>query len=133
MDELQKIRADLEMLRRRADQQNVRRVVQRERTLVLVIIGGNTLDSGQAGIKHVTTQTTCPADYDPDVDTSYADGWGNAYLYVDGVVQAHKVLVCNDGPFSTIVESWELLTPGPSVLPFGSVNKVFYRGSSIVW
>ncbi|MEY2855637.1 MAG: hypothetical protein RL030_2769 [Pseudomonadota bacterium] len=110
------------------------RIGSPEPDYLIVIVGGNTLSSGQNGIKHVTTQTEVPSDYDPDVDTSYADGWGNAYLYVDGVLQDKKVLVLNDGGLSTLVESWELTSPGPSYLPLaggGGQFVTFYRGTDL--
>jgi hypothetical protein len=127
MDPIKQLREQVEMLRRRMDQQNVRRIINQPPFRQLTIIGGNTLSSGQAGIKHVTTQTTCPADYDPNVDTSYADGWGNAYMFINGKLADNKVLVLNDGGLGTLVEGWEGYTSGPVCLPFGSINKICYR------
>lgn len=62
----------------------------------LVIIGGNTLsDTFTAGIKWALSGvTTVPSLYDPTVDTTFVDGIGRAYLYVDDVLQG-IVLVGN--------------------------------------
>lgn len=80
--------------------------------LTLTIIGGNDLASGQNGIKWIEgTATALPGDYDPDVTTEYADGWGNAYLRINGVLQPKKVLFLNDvhGAFgSPLIEGWPI-------------------------
>jgi hypothetical protein len=127
MDAIKKLQTETALLRRRMDQMNVRRIINQPPFLSFVVIGGNTLTSGQAGIKHITTPTTCPADYNPNTDTSYADGWGNAYMYINGQLSGNKVLVCNDGSLGTLVEGWECYTSGPSVLLAGAVPKIFYR------
>ncbi len=67
------------------------------RFTVIKITGGNTLATGQAGIKYSSSAiTTVGSDYDPDVDTSFIDGIGRADLYIDGVLQTGKVLVVLD-------------------------------------
>ncbi len=64
---------------------------------VVKITGGNTLVTGQDGIKYSSSAiTTVGADYDPDVDTSFADGIGRGDLYINGVLQTGKVLVVLD-------------------------------------
>ena len=130
MDNIARLNQEVAALRRRMDQQNVLRAVHLPPLMMMTIIGGNTLTSGQAGIKRIATPTTCPADYDPNVTTSYADGWGNAYLYVAGQPVGNKVLVLNDGALGTLVESWEVYTAGPNSLMFGTTPKIFYRGFS---
>lgn len=58
------------------------------------IIGGNPV----GGIEQIVyaASVTPPKVYDPDVDTSYVDGLGNAWLFRDGVRQADRVLVRHD-------------------------------------
>lgn len=63
----------------------------------VAIIGGNTLTTGQDGIKYSSsTISNVPSAYDPDVDTSFIDGVGRGTLYIDGVAQANRVLIVND-------------------------------------
>jgi hypothetical protein len=63
---------------------------------ILQIIGGQTLSTGQAGIKYSSSAiASVPSAYDPEVDTTFIDGIGRAYLYVDGALQATRVLVAN--------------------------------------
>lgn len=65
--------------------------------MTVVVIGGNTLGSGQAGIKYSSSAITdAPSAYDPDVTSSFADYFGRGNLYIDGVLQANKVLIVND-------------------------------------
>lgn len=59
--------------------------------------GGNTLVTGQAGIKFSSSAiTNVPTAYDPAVDTSFIDGIGRGTLFIEGVSQGF-VLICNDG------------------------------------
>ena len=67
------------------------------------------------------------------MDTVYANGWGNATMYVDGVIQTKKVLVLNDATSAvpTLVESWDLYTLGARFLPLASdatVQIAYYVG-----
>lgn len=64
---------------------------------VCSIIGGNTLDSLQPGILYDASVVSVPTLYDPDVDTSFIDGIGNAFLFTDNVMSANKVLIVNAG------------------------------------
>lgn len=67
------------------------------RTFRITITGGNTLATGQAGIKFSSSAiTNVPTAYDPSVDTSFIDGIGRGTLFINGVSQGF-VLVCNDG------------------------------------
>lgn len=59
------------------------------------IIGGNALATGQEAIQYAATVTPA-AVYDPDVDTVYPQGLGNAWLYIDGIRQTDRVLVHHD-------------------------------------
>lgn len=61
------------------------------------IVSGNTLDSGQLGVKYSSSAiTSVPSAYDPNVTSSFIDGIGRGTLYINGVVQAGYVLVVND-------------------------------------
>ena len=65
--------------------------------MFLIIDKGNTLDSGQFGIKRVATViTSVPSAYDPTVTSVFIDGIGRARLVKDAVIQDGYVLVCND-------------------------------------
>ncbi len=60
------------------------------------IIGGNTLSTGQIGIKYSSSLiTSVPSAYDPTVTTSFIDGIGRGTLFINGVSQG-IVLVVND-------------------------------------
>lgn len=63
---------------------------------VVEIIGGQDLGGGYLGIVYAPSVTPA-AVYDPDVDTDYPDGLGNAWLWIDGVRQANRVLARHDG------------------------------------
>jgi hypothetical protein len=85
----------------------------------LTIVGGNTLASGQAGVKLVGTMTEVASLWDPATDGPYEDGIGNAYLFVDGASQG-KVLVLNDGRAgmaSSLVTSWRCMAVASISLP----------------
>jgi hypothetical protein len=92
----------------------------------LSVIGGNTLSSGQAGIKHIAELVTeVPSNYDPNTLPSCDDGWGYGYLYIDGEVQDDLVLIVNDqhGSLGDIVETNPFFSRGPISLPVaGSPN-----------
>lgn len=59
---------------------------------VLEIIGGNTLSDGTVGITY-NASAAATAIYNPEIDTSYASGLGNAWLYVNGTRQSLRVVV----------------------------------------
>jgi hypothetical protein len=61
-----------------------------------VIVTGNTLATGQSGIKKTTTITNVPSAYDPTVTSSFIDGIGRGTLWINGVSQG-LVLIVNDG------------------------------------
>ncbi len=67
------------------------------RVLILQIIGGN-LQSGVQMIQYVdaASDPSLSATYDPDVDTVYPTGIGNAQLLGTGAVTPPKVLVRHD-------------------------------------
>lgn len=61
------------------------------------IVSGNTLDSGQLGVKYSSSEiATVPSAYDPTVTSSFIDGIGRGTLYINGTAQASYVLVVND-------------------------------------
>lgn len=63
--------------------------------LVLVIVGGNTLETGQPGVVYEATVSSVPSAYDPNVTSTFIDGIGRATLYRNGVAQEGYVLVVN--------------------------------------
>ena len=67
-----------------------------EQNMYLIIDQGNTLDSGQPGIKHLTTLLTSIPVYDPNVNTSFVDGIGRGRVVKNGQLMEGYVLVCND-------------------------------------
>jgi hypothetical protein len=62
---------------------------------VLEIIDGADLGNGLVGIEYAGSVSP-PTVYDPDVDTTYVTGMGNAYLWTDGVLSPNRVLVRHD-------------------------------------
>lgn len=94
--------------------------------MFLGIDRGNTLVTGQFGIKNVTTViTSVPSAYDPNVTSSFIDGIGRAQLIKDGVIQDGYVLVCND-----LRSAWRsAFTTGDAVATTGTVNISYGAGS----
>lgn len=93
----------------------------------LVIIGGNLLSDGiTEGIKYSSSPIVdVPAIYDPEVDTSFVDGIGRGYLYIDGVLQTLRVLILHDssaGAITTALFSGDLCIANvsPTTLPLDS-------------
>ncbi len=66
---------------------NLGRVLVRQ----LWVIGGNTLASGHEAVQYAADFEP-DAVYDPDVDTTYPPGLGNAWLFINGVQQTNRVL-----------------------------------------
>ena len=94
--------------------------------MFLGIDRGNTLVTGQFGIKNVTTViTSVPSAYDPNVATAFIDGIGRAQLIKDGVLQDGYVLVCND-----LRSAWRsAFITGDAVATTGTVNISYGAGS----
>ena len=63
----------------------------------IIVMGGNELDTGQDGCLWVDSVTELDADYDPNTATSFMDGIARGRLFIDGVEQADKVLIVNEG------------------------------------
>lgn len=88
----------------------------------LQIIGGNTLSDGvTAGIKWALGGvSTVPSVYDPNVTSSFIDGIGRAYLYLDNVLQSGIVLVGNysgnGGPIIRPLVRDELVFASPNTV-----------------
>ncbi len=62
----------------------------------IVVIGGQTLATGQDGIKYSVDEITeVPDAYDPDVDTAFIDGIGVGNMYLNGILSG-KVLIVLD-------------------------------------
>lgn len=88
--------------------------------LLLVIIGGNTLETGQDGVAYTASVTSVPSAYDPNEDDTFIDGIGRATLYRNGVEQEDKVLVINsdDGSFrNAAFENDPFATSGAISIP----------------
>ncbi len=60
------------------------------------IVGGQTLATGEAGIKYSSSAiTSVPSAYDATVDSSFVDGIGRGLLFTNGVSSVN-VLILND-------------------------------------
>jgi hypothetical protein len=94
--EIRLLKEQVRALSQRIEQRPVVQTIKIPSQMFLIIDQGNTLDSGQPGIKHLTTLLTSITAYDPNVTTSFVDGIGRARLVKDGVLQTDYVLVCND-------------------------------------
>lgn len=85
------------------------------------MVGGNTLATGQAGIKYASSEiTSVPSAYDPEVDTSFIDGIGRGLLFVNGAYVGY-VLVVNDGRSGSVI-NFDLL--GGSSADIGDAGTV---------
>lgn len=87
-------RADLDNAERSRDRY-ARRKIAGALVGVLELIDGATLASGLVGIGYAASVAPSVL-YNPDVDTSYITGLGNAYIWVRGVLQPSRVLVRHD-------------------------------------
>jgi hypothetical protein len=64
---------------------------------VVIVSSGQTLDSGQTGVKYSSSAVTdVPSAYDPSVTSTFIDGIGRGTLYINGVAQSGYVLIRND-------------------------------------
>lgn len=100
--EIRSLQRQVSDLKRRADQRPVLVTSSRpSEQLLLVIVGGNTLETGQNGVVYEATVASVPSAYDPTVTSSFIDGIGRATLYRNGVADDDYVLVVNsnDGSF----------------------------------
>ncbi len=86
------------------------------------VTGGNTLASGQAGIKYdVTADDAVPSAYDPNVTSSFIDGIGRGVLSIDGVAQSGFVLIANAGgggiTFALVGTDTVVVSSAPITIP----------------
>jgi len=94
--QIRDLQAEVRRLSARIDQRPIVHVPSLKYYSILVD-KGNTLETGQFGVKYVTPNlTTVPSAYDPTVTDSFIDGIGRGTLYINGVAQANKVLLVND-------------------------------------
>ena len=86
------------MLRRRLEQRPVLASSKMAPYLFVLIVSGNTLDSGQSGVVYVESPGVdeVPSAYDPNVTSTFIDGIGRGTLYINGVSTDGYVLVVND-------------------------------------
>ncbi len=85
------------MLRRRLEQRPVLSSPKAPVARRIFIDRGNTLDTGQLGIKWASSQIDeVPSAYDPNSGTSFMDGIGRGQLEINGILQSGYVLVVND-------------------------------------
>ena len=98
--------------------------------MFLIVDRGNTLVTGQFGIKHVTTViTSVPSAYDPNVTSAFIDGIGRAKLVKDGVIQDGYVLVCNDPRSawrSAFITDDAVATTGAVYISYGAGSVLAY-------
>lgn len=99
----------------------------------IVIVQGNTLATGQDGIKVAAAAiTNVPTAYDPDTPGTAMDGIGWGELYKNGSFQGY-VLVCNDRSGGTTID-FDLLgsVPGPDVCSIAVTKSVTVGGDPLV-
>ena len=124
------LKEQVRSLSQRIEQRPVVQTVKMPSQMFLIIDRGNTLDSGQLGIKHLTTLlTSIPSNYDPNVTSSFIDGIGRAQLMKDGVIQSGYVLVIND---ARSLWGCALLTGDP-IATTGAVNISYGAGSVLAY
>lgn len=89
------------------------------------IIGGNPLSSGIECIQYAASVTPL-AVYDPDVDTAYPNGLGNAWLYIDGILQTNRILVRHSftGDQSPILSGRIVALNGREILTYSGTDMV---------
>jgi hypothetical protein len=95
---------------------------------VIIVGGGNTLASGQAGIKQATLTQATQA-WNPNMPGTYDDGIGYGVLYDSSGNNLGNVLILNNGQFVSysLVASWQGLVVGTVLLPVaGGGNLLCY-------
>lgn len=101
--------------------------------MYIMIMGGNTLDTGEDGCKWSSDIITeLDADYDPNTDDSFQDGICRGRLFIDGEEQDDKVLCANEGSaFGHALRGENDDTDGPDkVWAFRAVSKPVAGGGS---
>jgi hypothetical protein len=124
--EIRMLKEQVRSLSQRIEQRPVVQTVKPPTQQYLIIESGNTLASGQVGIKHLTTViSSVPSAYDPNVTSAFIDGIGRAKLIKDAVIQDGYVLVCNDAR-----SAWRCaFRQGDAVAVSGSVNISYGAGT----
>ena len=64
--------------------------------MFMVIVGGNTLSTGQNGCQYYSGVRTVPTAYDPNVTSTFVNGICRGTLYINGVAQTGYYLLVND-------------------------------------
>lgn len=96
--EFEALQRDNERLRQELAKRPIRHPAGGAPTQVyrIVITGGNTLATGQAGIKYQSSQVaSVPSAYDPTVTSSFIDGIGRGDLYINGTLIGKVLVVCD--------------------------------------
>ena len=95
--------------------------------LRIQIIGGNPMASGIESLQYAAT-VTVPQVYDPDVDTSYVQGLGNGWLFIDGIRQPNRVLVRHDfiGDQTPLITGRRVATRGTVTLTYSATDMTAY-------
>lgn len=111
---------EIKAIWQRIEKIDVQQRILPSRKYRILIVGGNTLEEGSAGINYEANVPSVPSAYDPDVTSSFIDGVGRGTLYVDGVARDGYVLVlCSDaGTFrNALVAGDVVVSGGPIRLP----------------
>lgn len=115
------MRQEIQQLKARVDQRAIFFTTSGKRPyMVLTIVDGNELETGQDGIVYEANVATVPSAYDPTVTSTFIDGIGRATLHIDGVAQADYVLVVNDsrGTFgNALLAGDQIFTEGAVSIP----------------
>ena len=96
-NQIRQLWKEIGIVRQILERINVQWRMPRVRDTYIIVMGGNELDTGQDGCLWVSSVTELDADYDPNTATSFMDGIARGRLFVDGVEQADKVLIVNEG------------------------------------
>ncbi len=94
-NQIRQLWKEIGIVRQSLERINAQWRMPRPTSLLLVVVGGNTLETGQIGIVYEATVASVPSAYDPAVTSTFVDGIGRATLYVNGTAQSGYVLVVN--------------------------------------
>lgn len=90
------------------------------------VTGGNTLGTGQTGIK-LASVSNVPSAYDPNVTTTFIDGIGRGVLYRNGSPTNGYVLIMNNSSspniFNNVLISNDIIfAGGPTPVPVSGTS-----------
>lgn len=124
-DRIRRLEQELAALRAQVPVRTPR--ARRERDIWAQIIGGNPLASGIEAIQYAASVTPL-AVYDPDVDTAYPNGLGNAWLFIDGKRQLDRVLVRHNfiGDQTPVLSGRPVQVFGSETLTFSGTDMIAY-------